>query len=175
MKSTPTTMNKHICTFLIAILFTPALYAANAGTNYGGLQYAFVNIDLGGIGDVDPTALVGKLGYFFNDNIAIEGRLGTGLQDDDILGVDVEINSLFGVYGVFQTSSSSETTFYGVLGYTDVEAEFSGPGGSAEGDESSFSFGFGANIKGFNIEYMSYIDEDDTEATAVSIGYVIRF
>ncbi len=168
-------MNKHICTFLIAMLFTPALYAANVGSNYGGVQYALVNIDFDGIGDVDPTAVVGKLGYFLNDNIAIEGRLGFGLQDDDILGVDVDIDSLFGIYGVFHASSSSETTFYGVLGYTDAEAEFSGPGGSAEGDESSFSFGFGANIGRLNIEYMSYIDEDDTEATAISIGYVASF
>ena len=168
-------MNKHICTFLIAILFTPALYAANAGSNYAGLQYAVVNLDFDGIGDVDPTALVGKLGYFINDNIAIEGRLGTGLQDDDIAGVDVDIESIIGIYGVFHASDDFEKTVYGVLGYTDAEAEFSGAGGSVDGDESSFSFGFGANISGFNIEYMSYIDENDVEATAISIGYVARF
>lgn len=168
-------MKKHICTFLIAILFTPALYAANAGSNYVGLQYAVVNVDFDGIGDVDPTALVGKLGYFFTDNVAIEGRLGIGLEDDDILGVDVDIEHLYGIYGVFHASNNIETTFYGVLGFTDAEAEFSGPGGSADGDESSFSFGVGANISGFNIEYMSYIDEDDTEATAISIGYTAQF
>jgi hypothetical protein len=168
-------MNKHICTFIIAILFTPALYAANAGSNYAGLQYSMVELDFDGVGDVDPTALVGKLGHFFNDNIAIEGRLGTGLQDDDIAGVDVDIESIIGIYGVFHASDDFEKTVYGVLGYTDAEAEFSGPGGSADGDESSFSFGFGANFKWFNIEYMSYIDEDDVDATAISIGYVAQF
>lgn len=168
-------MNKPACAFLITILFTPVLYASNAGSNYGGLQYSLVNVDLNGIGDVDPTALVGKLGHFINDNVAIEGRLGTGLQDDDIFGVDLDIERLIGIYGVFHASSNSETTFYGVLGYTDAEADFSGPGGSAEGDESSFSFGFGANIGGLNIEYMSYIDEDDSDSTAISIGYVTRF
>ena len=168
-------MKKILLVITLAFLYNSPSFAAGRGESYGGLQYAFVNVDFDGIGDVDPTALVGKLGHFFNDNIAIEGRLGTGLQDDDILGVDVDIESLIGVYGVFHVSSSSETTFYGVLGYTDAEADFSGPGGSAEGDESSFSFGFGANISLLNIEYMSYIDEDDTEATAISIGYVTRF
>lgn len=168
-------MKKILLVITLAFIYSPSSFAASEGDTYGGLQYALVNVDFDGIGDVDPTALVGKLGHFFNDNIAIEGRLGFGLQDDDILGVDVDIDRLFGIYGVFHASSSNETTFYGVLGYTDAEADFSGPGGSAEGDESSFSFGFGANIGGLNIEYMSYIDEDDTEATAISIGYVASF
>ena len=168
-------MKKILLVIALAFFYNSPSFAAGQGESYGGLQYAIVEVDFDGIGDVEPTALVGKLGHFFNDNIAIEGRLGIGLQDDDIFGVDVEIDSLFGVYGVFHASSSSETTFYGVLGYTDAEAEFSGPGGSAEGDESSFSFGFGVNISGLNIEYMSYIDEDDTDATAISIGYVTRF
>lgn len=168
-------MKKILLVITLAFFYNSPSFAANQGESYGGLQYAVVNVDFDGIGDVDPTALVGKLGHFINDNIAIEGRLGIGFQDDDLLGVDVDIESLFGVYGVFHASSTSETTFYGVLGYTDAEAEFSGPGGSAEGDESSFSFGFGANIGGLNIEYMSYIDEDDTDATAISIGYLTRF
>lgn len=168
-------LKKLICTLLIAMLFAPASYAAKQGSNYVGVQYALVEIDFDGIGDVEPTALVGKIGHFLTDNVAFEGRLGIGLQDDDILGVDVEVDSIFGIYGVFHASSTSDTTFYGVLGYSDAEAEFSGPGGSAEGDESSISFGFGANIGKLNIEYMSYIDEDDTDATAISFGFVTQF
>lgn len=169
-------MNKLLRFILIAILFAPGLSAANEGTTYAGVQYAIVEIDFDGIGDVEPTALIGKLGYFINDNIAIEGRLGTGLQDDDLLGVDVEIDSIFGIYGVFHTSGESDTRFYGILGYTDAEAEFDGPGGSAEGDESDISYGFGVNIGKVNIEYIIYIDdEDDTDATAISIGFVSQF
>ena len=59
------------------------------------------------------------------------------MQDDDIAGVDVDIESIIGIYGVFHASDDFEKTVYGVLGYTDAEAEFSGAGGSADGDESS--------------------------------------
>ena len=163
-------MKKYILPLLISILFAPAL-SANEGTSYVGLQYAIVEVDFDGIGDVEPTALIGKFGHFVNDNVAIEGRLGIGLQDDELFGVDVDIENIFGLYAVFH-SAGSTTRFYGVLGYSDAEAEFSGPGGSADGDESSISFGFGANIGKLNLEYMSYIDEDDTDATAISIGYV---
>ena len=169
-------MKLRICTLLIALLFSPTIFAANGGETYGGVQYSIVEIDLDGIGDVEPTALVGKLGVFVNDNIALEGRFGIGLQDDDIFGIDVDVERIIGFYGVFHANTGGDATVYGVLGFTEAEAELSIPGDSVTEDESDVSYGFGVNIGSINIEYMIYIDdEDDVDATAISIGFVSQF
>jgi len=93
------------------------------------------------------------------------------LQDDTVLGVDVEIDTFFGVYGVFHISSNSDTSFYGVLGFTKGELTASVPGFSITEDDSGLSYGFGVDIKSFNIEYMLYLDEDFYEVSAISFGY----
>ena len=114
---------------------------------------------------------LGRYGRFINDNVAVEGRFGFGLQDDTVLGVDVEIDTFFGVYGVFHISSNSDTSFYGVLGFTKGELTASVPGFSITEDDSGLSYGFGVDIKSFNIEYMLYLDEDFYEVSAISFGY----
>ena len=166
---------------VVALLvgYSSSLWAAGQGEKYGGLQYALVTYDEEGLDDVEPTALVGKLGVFVNDNVAIEGRIGFGLQDDTVdigpFEVDFEVDSLLGIYGVLYSSMESDTAFYGVLGYTQGELEGSAFGVTVSEDESGLSYGFGVNFGAFNLEYMSYLDEDDFEATAISLGFVTRF
>ena len=69
----------------------------------------------------------------------------------------------------------SDASFYGVIGFSQGEIEGSAFGITVSEDESGLSYGFGVNIKSFNIEYMSYLDEDDFDATAISLGYVTQF
>jgi len=45
------------------------------------------------------------------------------------------------------------------------------PGFSITEDDSGLSYGFGVDIKSFNIEYMLYLDEDFYEVSAISFGY----
>ena len=173
--------------FLIGIallIATPAFAAGGQGTNYVGLQYALVTYDEEGFDDVEPTALVGRLGHFVTDNVAVEGRIGFGLQDDEVevdlgflgtVDVEVEIEHIFGIYAAIHSSSTSDIAVYGILGYSQGEVEASALGVEASEDESGFSYGFGLNIKKFNIEYMSYLDEDDFEVTAISLGFVHQF
>lgn len=155
------------------------------GDNYGGIQYSQVNVDIDGLDDADPTALVGKLGQFVTENVAIEGRLGFGVSDDEIdvdLGpffgeveVEVEVNYLAGVYAVVHSDTEATATFYGLVGITQGEIELSVGGESVDDDDSGLSYGLGVNIKNFNLEYMSYLEEDDYDVTAISIGYVSEF
>lgn len=157
----------------------PTVYAAQEGDTYGGVQYSLVTYDEEGFDDVEPVALVGKFGRFINDSVAVEGRIGIGIQDDEVevLGfdVDVDVETLFGVYGVFHSDTRKDAVFYGVIGITRGELELSFFGFEESGDESGLSYGFGANFGHFNIEYMSYLDEDDFEATAIGIGYISSF
>ena len=172
--------------WLIGIVFLMGspVYAAGEGTNYFGVGYALVTYDEEGFDDAEPTALGVKVGHFLNDNVAIEGRIGFGLQDDEVevdlgflgtVDVEIEVENLFGIYAAVHSSSSSDTSFYGIFGFSQGELEASALGIDVSEDESGFSYGFGLNIKKFNIEYMSYLDEDDFEVTAISLGFVNEF
>ena len=89
--------------------------------------------------------------------------------------VEIEVNYLGGVYGVFHTDTEATATFYGLIGFTQGELEASVLGESVEEDESGFSYGVGVNISYFNLEYMSYLDKDDFTVTAISAGFVVDF
>jgi outer membrane immunogenic protein len=174
-------MPRFILFVVLTLMFFSPAQAAKQGQGYFGIQYALteVDIDVSGLDDFEPTALVGKVGYFVNPNVAIEGRYGIGLQDDDqtYLGADVEldIDQIIGLYAVFQTSGSSAVDFYGILGYSDAEADIKIDGSSDSDSEDGFSYGVGLNFSGFNAEYMVYLNEDDVEVSAIAVGYVGYF
>ena len=172
------------CLIGIAFLIGSPAYGAGQGTSYIGVQYAVVTYDEEDFGDFEPTALIGKIGHFLNDNVAIEGRIGFGLDEDEdevdfgFLGsvdVEIEVENLFGIYAAIHSSSTSDTSFYGILGFSQGELEASALGIDVSEDESGFSYGVGLNIHKFNIEYMSNLDEDDFEVTAISLGFVTGF
>lgn len=160
----------------LTIFFSSPSIAAPVGDTYGGIQYSIVTYERDGSGnEAEPTAAIGRFGQFLTNQVAIEARFGIGLQDDELSNnFDLEIDQLMGVYAVFHASGDIRSTFYGVLGFT--QAEFSTSGSSnIEGDESGLSYGIGANINSFNIEFMSYLDDDDFDATALAFGYTTRF
>ncbi len=162
-----------IILILLAVLATP-LHAAQ-GDTYGVVQFAMADVDTD-LGDADPTALVGRFGKFMTDNVSVEGRFGIGLSDDEteFLGIDVDIDieTVFGVYLLGHASPSGGNSFYGLIGITRGEIEASALGESDSDSETDLSFGLGVNIGRFNIEFVNYIDEDDVEATAISLGYI---
>ena len=164
-------MKKILLVITFAFFYSSISLAASEGDTYGGLQYGLVTYSEDGFPDAEPTALVGRYGKFVKDNVAVEGRFGIGLQDDTVLGIDVEVDTFFGVYGVFHVSSNSDTSLYGVLGFTKGEVTASVPGFSFSQDDSGLSYGFGVDINSFNIEYMLYLDETDYDVSAISFGF----
>jgi len=173
-------------TMLAIVCATSAsVVADNTGKTYFGAQYAIGSYNEDGFEEVNPTALVGRFGKFFNDNFALEGRLGIGLQDDsiDILGTDVslEIDTLFGVYGVGHFNLNETSSVYGLIGFTRAEATVSAPGFTSESDdESGLSFGVGADIGignnvALNIEYTQYLNKSDFDFSAIGLGAVFSF
>ncbi len=159
-------------------LASPGVFAAETGDNYFGGQFALVTYDEEGVDEAEPTAGVLRFGRYLNPNVSVEGRFGIGLQDDSVevigIDVDVEVKTLMGFYGVFESGGDTGSV-YGVIGFTRGELEASALGITVDEDDSGLSFGFGVNIGGFNIEYMSYLDEDEYDATAVSLGFRSTF
>ena len=176
-------MKNPLMTLMIVALSVSPAFAASEGDTYGGLQYSQVTYDEDDFDKAKPTALVGKLGQFVSESVAIEGRLGFGVSDDEIdvdvgpfdVEVEIEVNYLVGIYGVLHSDTEAKVTFYGLVGVTQVELEASAFGESFEEDDTGLSYGLGVNIGHFNLEYMSYLDEDDYSVTAISVGYVSAF
>jgi hypothetical protein len=89
--------------------------------------------------------------------------------------VEIEVNYLVGIYGVLHSDTEAKATFYGLIGVTQGELEASAFGESFDEDDTGLSYGVGVNIGYFNLEYMSYLDEDDYSVTAISAGFVTEF
>ena len=162
--------------------------ADNTGTTYAGVQYAITSYNEAGFDELNPTALIGRFGKNINDGFALEGRLGFGLQDDNLnyLGVDVslELDNLFGVYGVGHVNLSESSSLYGLIGVTQAElsvtASAFGFSASKSESDSGLSLGVGANIgisnnAALNVEYMQYLSKSDYDLNAISFGVVFKF
>lgn len=167
--------------------------SAFAQTGYFGADFSFISAELSAdtfLGtfseDVDPTAIRLRGGVELNENFAIEGVLGLGLQDDKAsdFGFEVGLDKLFGVYAVGIIPLDRTFSLFGKLGFANVGYE------DEEGDtidDTGASFGFGAKVNfdrrgsGMIIEYTILPDIDDEDAgwkiesEMISIGAQFAF
>lgn len=172
-------------------LVTGTGIAGTAGESYFGLQYGYGNYDEDGISETyESTLLVGRFGRFLTPNFAIEGRLGTGLDDDTYnlpefgdRDVTLEMDSMFGLYGTGHFNFTESSSIYGVLGVSQVKLTSSMPDFPAVEEtesNSSVSYGIGADIGigsswALNIEYIQYLDKDDFDFGVASAGASFSF
>ena len=168
----------------VYIFSSGGLLASSTGDTYGGIQYALSTYNEDGFDEVKPTALVGRFGKYINNNFAIEGRLGFGLQDDSInfLGIDVtlDIDTLIGVYGLGYVNINDSSSVYGLIGFTRAEATASALGISVSSDESGLSFGVGSDLGignnvSLNIEYIQYLNKSNFDFRSLGLGIIFGF
>ena len=175
-------MNKIIpaslCLLAAALLTTSTAMAA--GKRYVGLNHSSINYDVDGLADDDLKAVVGKFGRQFNPYFASEFRLGTGLGDTTIAGIDLEIDLLRGSF--FRAGYPVTPSFYpyAVAGYTsfDFSASAGGLSASTIGSDVSWGAGFDFNVNkrfSINAEYMNYYTRDLIELDTYSIGVAVKF
>lgn len=155
------------------------------GTSYAGVNYALLKFSPDDVStDIEPTALVGRLGHFVLDQIAIEGRLGLGATDDSIHDngneVTVEMDRLAGLYATGHVPLGEQASVYALVGYTQVKVSSSSAFGSVSDTDSGFTWGFGADIYAspqfaINAEYTRYLDETGYSFSTVSIGAKLPF
>jgi outer membrane autotransporter protein len=157
--------------------------ANSAGSSYVGVLASHYSYEESGYSEeLNPTGLTLRGGHFLTDNFAVEGRLGTGLNDDTVSGtnVDVELDQVVGVYAVGHLPVSDVFSFYGLLGFSYAEATLSVPGASVSGDDDGFSYGAGVEVNftpaiSGQLEYVSYLDKSDYELNAASLGLSYNF
>ena len=181
-------MKMHLTSAVAVVLAVlPTVLMANPmsqGPSYGGITFSQLKYDEDGISDdANPTALIGRHGYFVANQIAIEGRLGIGHSDDTVrvdefgpaVDVDVELDGLLGFYAVGHLPLGEAASIYGLFGFTDAKATASANGFSDSDTNSGLSYGFGAEFYpseqiGLNIEYTQYLDESGYDLSAISAG-----
>jgi len=188
---TPITQRLALALALSTTLASSVIAAAE-GNQYFGLQYGALNFENNNGVEWDPNAILGRFGSFLSDNFALEGRIGIGTSSDTvtaflpgtgIVDVELEIDTLFGLYGVGQHNFGNNSSVYALIGITRGDASISvtGATNSSESDsETDLSYGAGLNIGisnniGINLEYISYISKSDFDVTAVSFGFVAKF
>lgn len=169
---------------LLAIMASTPTLADTAGESYLGGQFSQITYDEDGFSDAEPTAIIGRLGYFFADHFAIETRLGFGLADDSISvpggEIDLEVDSMIGFYGLGNLPVTDVFSVYALAGLTRGELTASANGYSFTADDSGFSYGAGVQAR-FNksvsahLEYMSYLDESDYSVSGLAIGMNVHF
>lgn len=136
----------------------------------GGLTEA--NIDFDGGGEAEPTALFARVGYQINDIFAVEGRIGTGFDDDE----NVEVEEMLGVYAKAGIPTSIGLYPYAMIGVTSGEISV----GRFSDDDSDLSYGIGVDYWvtpqfSVGLEYMDYLEVDGADITGLTLGANYRF
>ena len=152
-------------TLVLVLLFTTNSYALESGNSYIGLQLGEADVD-----DLDLEAYLIRFGVGVSDRIDLELRYGRGLNDQEDGGIEFEIESIGGFYGLYHVG-----ILYGIAGVSSGTVKASLLGQNTQVEEDSFSYGVGLEYQGFNVEWIQYIDTSDLDVDAVSIGYNYYF
>ena len=174
-------MIKYQKVFLLMLTLLVPLSSHAAREFYGGIQYAKITYSEAGIGDLEPTIGVVRVGERFNDTLAVEGRFGLAISGDSIplTSAEAEISKMAGIYGVGYLELSKEASLYGLIGVTKATREVSPPILSSKTDDY-VTYGLGLDYEiskqyALNIEYTSDLNESELYISALSIGFTFDF
>ncbi|MDC1286693.1 porin family protein [Gammaproteobacteria bacterium] len=171
---------------LLALGCMHSIGARADSATYIGLQYGVTTYEESGIPDLEAATGILRVGQYGDGVFDFEWRAGIGLSQSDEQNfgassatVDVDIDSLLGIYLLARLGAPGSTSIYGVFGYSTMEATASATLGefsaSTTHRETGPSFGLGVNYDVrdsflLNIEYISYVNGDDFSASAISLG-----
>lgn len=169
--------------FVIKTAAIAALALAAAGAQaqlYGELGYSALNVDGGG-SSVDLGALTGTIGYGVHENLAVEGMLAFGVQDDKIGGAKVELEHSYGVFAKPRIMLSPNFELFGRLGYVESKLKASAPGYRSLTDtDGDWAYGLGGNYyfdrnSYVSANYLRFYDKDNVKGDGITIGVGMKF
>lgn len=141
----------------------------------GGITHADTDAD------VSFEAVTGRVGARFHPNLAVEGELSVGFEQDYLNGVTYELSNDFGAYAVALLPMTENADLLARVGYGRTNIDV---GGEDFGDEG-FRYGVGAqfffnNTSGVRIDFTRYdlgedFTGDDVDADAYTVSYVHKF
>ena len=160
---------------VLLILISESAFAYEQGDSYLGAQLGLSSFDIDGVDDIEVPYLLLRAGIYATRSLALELRFGHDIDEDTVSGVDYAIDRIAGVYATYHFNLSTNTSVYGLLGYSEIDLKRKAGGSSEREDETSTSYGVGLDLGNFNFELVQYLDRSDDTGTAVSLGYSLYF
>ena len=185
-------MKKQMFGLVLASALSTSALAQPAG--YLGADFSFMSSTVKWSGffrnyseDADPTALRVRGGAQLNENFAIEGVIGLGLQDDtiDALDADFGLDKIIGISAVGIVPLDRTFGIFGKIGFASVE--YTSDNNDYSIDDTGVTFGVGAKVNfdrrgsAFTIEYSVLPDVEDSdtsikvESEMISVGAQFAF
>jgi len=176
-------MNRILIVVAITFLYSSTSLAVGEDRAPEAIQHTLVTYHEDGFDGTKPNVWVGKYGQLNIENVVIEENTVADSHDrkTSFLGTGIgrDIASLYGTYGVFRSNSfrsnKKDKSTYFALGFTLDELNMDETGTLDSSNDSGLSYGFGVNHSSYNIEYMIYVDEENYEMSAISLGFVSEF
>ncbi|MBY5993324.1 porin family protein [Ferrimonas balearica] len=149
--------------------------AINQGNWYLGAQFNYGQVDTQ-FGDANPIALHALGGYQFNPYLAVEGRIGLGVSDDETNeDITIEIDSYYGLYLTGTLPLSDWVKVYVLLGATDVNLEQDLDSRSDTFGSTDVTYGVGLSLLAterlaITIEAVQWLDKGDIDVAGLGLG-----
>lgn len=123
-----------------------------------------------------PIAVVGKLGYNISENIALEGRVGTGIKKDTISFATSEVDSIAGAYLKPNVNVIENVNLFGLVGYANAKQKLLNETIKTNG----FSYGAGLGYQVNNswevvADVVRYGKKNSNSIDAYSLGLDYHF
>jgi len=149
-------------------------------SGYVGISAAMSELELNGLPQADVTVPTLRLGYFLFDNIALEGRVGFGSDNDQVNGIEVELDNIYGGYLVGHLPLIPGFSVYALAGLSRAEGTASVNALSTTTTTSGFSWGVGGELVlspalSLGLEYTHYLDESDFNLNGISGTVKLNF
>lgn len=162
---------------------------------YFGAHYSMLSQETGDE-DIEPAGLQTRFGVQVNPYVALEGRLGYGIDDDELseggLSVNIDPEWLVGAYVKLGLDRRQPVAPYVLLGHSTAKAEVTteftvssllGSATSRDSEEvtaSDPSYGAGVDINlsdtaAIYAEWVQLDDDDDFDLTTINLGFISRF
>lgn len=161
--------------FAATVLFSFGTTAFAAGP-YVGLNYSQYELTNNATtSTLNPTGATVRAGIDFTSFLAVEARAGVGVNSDQRGPAEFDLDRLYGGYLKLSVPIAGMLKPYAIAGYSEMRGKASVLGVSTTDTYSDESYGVGADasiagVIGLNVEYMRYLDENNTELNAVSVG-----
>lgn len=162
---------------LLAVCIAGASFSSFANW-VGGVSYVNLSNDDGGA-DISLGGLTGSLGYQFDAQNGFyftpELRVGTGISDDSVGGIDVEMDRFVALSVRGQYSVNQQIYLFAAPSYANVELTASGAGVSSSSDDWEFGLGGGIGYQMTDAMSAEFMFEQYDEADLMSFGVKFAF
>jgi len=172
-------MDRILFIVAISLLYSSSSLAANEAWAANGYQNNLITIYKNGPDEIKTLPWVGKYGQLTNSNVTTEEKLINDALERNRSAMEAYIGPgvapLYGTFSVLRTNGKQDGSSYVAFGFNLDDFIGDETDTSYRSNDNDLSFGFGVSNTLFNIEYMMYVNEENNEISAISLGYISEF